>query len=87
MQGSSRPDRELLDAAVLCRHLIPDGSVHAFLADHRGRLFPDEMFADLFRSGRGRPSVPADVIAGTRERYIEAYERLTGKSFADWYGG
>jgi IS5 family transposase len=63
MQGSSRLDRELLDAAVLCRHLIPEGSVHAFLADHRLRLFPDEMFADLFGSGRGRPSVPADVIA------------------------
>ncbi len=33
------------------------------------------------------PPVPADVIAGTRERYVDAYERLTGKSFADWYGG
>jgi Transposase DDE domain len=35
--------------------------VHGFLAEHRPRLFPDEMFADLFPSGRGRPSVPADV--------------------------
>ena len=26
-------------------------------------LFPDELFADLFPSGRGRPSMPADVIA------------------------
>ena len=37
--------------------------MHAFLAEHRRRLFPDEMFADLFPSGRGRPSVPADVVA------------------------
>ena len=37
--------------------------MHAFLADHRKALFPDELFADLFVSGRGRPSVPADVIA------------------------
>ncbi len=37
--------------------------MHAFLAEHRHRLFPDEMFADLFPSGRGRPSVPADVVA------------------------
>ena len=37
--------------------------MHAFLAKHRHRLFPDEMFADLFPSGRGRPSVPADVAA------------------------
>ncbi len=63
MQGSSRPDREFLDAAVLCRHLLGEGSVHAFLAEHRLRLFPDEMFADLFPNRRGRPSVPADVIA------------------------
>src|SRR3954465_802359 len=35
----------------------------AFLAGHRRELFPDSLFADLFRSGRGRPSVPADVVA------------------------
>jgi phosphoribosylaminoimidazole-succinocarboxamide synthase len=33
------------------------------------------------------PPLPERVIAGTRQRYVEAYERLTGKSFADWYGG
>jgi IS5 family transposase len=43
--------------------LLPPGSVFAFLAEHRSRLFPDEMFADLFASGRGRPSVPGQVIA------------------------
>ena len=37
--------------------------MHALLAEHRHRLFPDEMFADLFPTNRGRPSVPADVIA------------------------
>jgi Transposase domain (DUF772) len=41
----------------------PNGSVHGFLADHRRVLFPDQLFADLFPSGRGRPSIPADVIA------------------------
>jgi len=35
----------------------------AFLAGHRRELFRDELFADLFGSGRGRPSVPADVVA------------------------
>jgi len=63
VQGSSDPNRELLDAAALVGHLVPAGTVHRFLAEHRQRLFPDELFADLFRSGRGRPSVPADVIA------------------------
>ncbi|MSO36878.1 MAG: phosphoribosylaminoimidazolesuccinocarboxamide synthase [Acidimicrobiia bacterium] len=32
------------------------------------------------------PAVPPEVIAGTRARYIEAYERLTGLLFDDWYG-
>jgi hypothetical protein len=53
MQGANDPNRELLDAAALCGHLVPAGSVPAFLAEHRHRLFPDELFADLFPSGRG----------------------------------
>ncbi len=32
------------------------------------------------------PPLPAEVVAATRARYIEAYERLTGLSFADWPG-
>jgi IS5 family transposase len=63
MQGRSDPNAELLDAAALCRHLVAEDSVHAFLADHRRDLFPDDLFGDLFPSGRGRPSVPADVVA------------------------
>jgi Transposase domain (DUF772) len=37
--------------------------VFGFLAARRRELFPDELFADLFPTGRGRPSVPADVMA------------------------
>lgn len=62
MQGSD-PNLELLDAGALVGHLVDDRSVYGFLAEHRRRLFPDDMFADLFVSSRGRPSVPADVIA------------------------
>jgi len=32
------------------------------------------------------PNLPDDVVAGTRSRYIEAYEQLTEASFDDWYG-
>ena len=63
MQGSSEDDRELLDAQALVGHLVAKGSVHRFLADHRKVLVPDEAFEDLFPTRRGRPSVPADVIA------------------------
>src|SRR4051794_5966310 len=81
MQGISDPTRvELLDAAALCRHLVPDGSVHAFLADHRRQLFPDELFADLFPSGRGRPSVPADVVATVM--VLQALEGLSDREAA-----
>jgi IS5 family transposase len=63
VQGKSDDQRELLDVESVAGHLLKPGSVFAFLAGHRGVLFPDEMFADLFPSGRGRPSVPADVMA------------------------
>ena len=63
MQGRSEDQRDLLDAEFLSGHLLKPGSVYAFLAEHRTRLFPDELFADLFRSTTGRPSVPGDVMA------------------------
>ena len=30
------------------------------------------------------PPLPDEVVAGTRNRYIEAYELITGRSFHDW---
>jgi phosphoribosylaminoimidazole-succinocarboxamide synthase len=30
------------------------------------------------------PAIPADVVAGTRARYVEAYERISGEPFAAW---
>ena len=63
MQGRSDDQRELLDAESVAGHLLKSDSVFAFLAAHRGELFPEEMFADLFPSRRGRPSVPAEVMA------------------------
>src|SRR5271166_2293984 len=63
VQGRSECQRELLDAESVAGHLLKAGSVFAFLAAHRRELFGDEMFADLFPTGRGRPSVPADVMA------------------------
>jgi phosphoribosylaminoimidazole-succinocarboxamide synthase len=32
------------------------------------------------------PPLPDAVVAATSSRYIEAYERITGKSFVDWPG-
>lgn len=77
MQGKSGPNSELLDAASLCRQLVPEGTVEAFLADHRGELFPDDLFADLFPSGRGRPSIPAEVVASVM--VLQALEGLSDR--------
>jgi phosphoribosylaminoimidazole-succinocarboxamide synthase len=33
------------------------------------------------------PALPDEVVAATRAKYIEAYERLTGASFDDWLAG
>ncbi len=30
------------------------------------------------------PAIPDEVVAGTRQRYIEAYERITGEPFSAW---
>ena len=48
MQGFERSDRQLLDAAALAGHLVPAGSMFAFLAEHRAEVFPDAGYADLF---------------------------------------
>lgn len=51
-----------MDAQALVGELVADGSVFAFLAEHRHELFPDSFIADLFCSSTGRPSLPADLI-------------------------
>ena len=66
-----------MDAATWCRHLVPDGSVYAFLADHRHRLFPSEAFGDLTRQGRGHPSVPVEVVASVL--VLQALEGLSDR--------
>ena len=48
MQGFERMDREFTDAELLAGHLVPAGSMFAFLAAHRAEVFPDADYADLF---------------------------------------
>jgi hypothetical protein len=64
-----------MDAVAVSGHLLPSGSVYAFLAEHRRELFPDAMFADLFPSPLGRPSVPGDVVAA-----VLVLQALEGRS-------
>jgi hypothetical protein len=64
-----------MDAESVSGHLLPQGSVYLFLAEHRRELFPDALFSDLFPSPRGRPSVPADVVAA-----VLVLQALEGRS-------
>ena len=77
MSPAGHPSDAQLDAAAWCRHLVPDGSVYAFLADHRHQLFPPELFADVARQGGGHPSVPAEVVATVMA--LQALEGLSDR--------
>ena len=86
MQGQSRMDRELLDAGEMAGHLVPPGSVFAFLAEHRRELFPDS--ADLremlgrvcgTRSRGGTGEKRARTVMGGEERFDGAAQgRIVG---------
>ncbi|UOY00886.1 IS1182 family transposase [Blastococcus sp. PRF04-17] len=75
MQGTSPAQHGVMDAESSLDRLMPAGSVYAFLAEHRRELFADELFADLFPSQLGRPSVPADVVAA-----VLVLQALEGRS-------
>ena len=81
VQGRSERQRQLGDVEAWAGHLLRPGSVFAFLAAHRLELFPDALFADLFPSGRGRPSVPADVVATVL--VLQALHGLSDREAAD----
>ncbi|MFJ6212299.1 IS1182 family transposase [Streptomyces sp. NPDC092296] len=51
------------DVWETCRELIPAASVFAFLAEHRGALFPAAVFADMYPLANGRSSMPPQILA------------------------
>ena len=54
--GHADRQADLLDDVTrFCDESLPDSSIYAVPFRERDRLFPDELFADLFlRSGAGR---------------------------------
>ncbi len=59
------------DVTRFCAEALSQDSVYAVLARERDRLFPDEMFADLF-SVRGRRSVPPSVVSVRSQASVRA---------------
>jgi Transposase DDE domain/Transposase domain (DUF772) len=59
--------------------------IYLFLAEYGGRLFPDDYFADLFTdSNRGRPTVPARVVATVM--ILQSFEGLSDREACDRLG-
>jgi len=56
----------------------------------RGQPSFDKQYVRDWAAGSGwdkkppAPAIPDDVVAGTRARYVEAYELITGEPFAAW---
>ena len=87
----------LLDGElVLCDEVVtPDSSrmwpAEAIESGHVPPSFDKQPFRDwLDAQGWQRtpppPTIPDDVVALTSARYVDAYERVTGRFLVDWYG-
>jgi len=69
---------------MLAGHLIPAGSMFAFLAVRRAEVFRDADYADLFAPpGLGRPSLPATQMAAimTLQTLHDYSDRETAEAF------
>jgi hypothetical protein len=71
---ADRQSSVLNDMDRFCDVALAENSIYALLHRERDRLFPDEMFADLF-SEKGRRSVPPSVVAT-----VMVLQRLEGLS-------
>ena len=71
---ADRQPSVLNDMDRFCDEALAENSIYALLHRERDRLFPDEMFADLF-ADRGRRSVPPSVVAT-----VMVLQRLEGLS-------
>ncbi|MDX1511960.1 MAG: phosphoribosylaminoimidazolesuccinocarboxamide synthase [Nitriliruptorales bacterium] len=85
----------LLDGEILlCDEVMTPDSSRYWPADEwrEGTNPPsfDKQFVRDFAAGTGwdksppAPELPDDIVAATRAKYVEAYERITGASFDDW---
>jgi len=73
--GLADRQQDLLDdVSWFCEEELPANSVYSVLHHERDRLFPDEMFADLFHH-KGRRSVPPSIVAT-----VMVLQRLGGLS-------
>lgn len=93
--GIDRDDNLLLADEIF----TPDSSRYWPAADYRPGVVQTSFDKQFVRNwltsqdsgwdrggDRPPPPLPADIIEATRERYIDAYERISGLSFGEWIG-
>src|SRR6266480_1770670 len=80
--GRAQVQQGFDDPRVLLGDRLREGSVYRLLADHGQVMFGDDYFADLYaESARGRPTVPARVVATVM--LLQAFEGLSDREACD----
>ena len=88
------PDSASAATLVLGDEVLTPDSSRYWPADEyevgRGQPSFDKQYVRDWASASGwdkkppAPAIPPDVVSGTRARYVEAYERITGEPFQAW---
>jgi phosphoribosylaminoimidazole-succinocarboxamide synthase len=82
------------EVIVIDEMLTPDSSRYWPVEEYRVGSSPpsfdkqyvrDHYLATDWDQTAPAPRLPGSVIEGTRARYVEAYELITGQSFDEWY--
>src|SRR5271155_2246442 len=79
---ADRQPSVLNDMDRFCDEALAENSIYALLHRERDRLFPDELFADLF-SVKGRRSVPPSVVATVM--VLQRLEALSDREAVERY--
>jgi hypothetical protein len=80
--GRARVQQGFDDPRVLLGDRLREGSLYRLLADHGQVMFPDDYFADMYaESARGRPTVPARVVATVM--LLQSFEGLSDREACD----
>jgi len=80
--GLAQPQARFESPRELLGDRLREGSIYRLLADEGARIFPDDYFADLYGiSARGRPTVPARVLATVM--VLQAFEGLSDREACD----